>query len=111
MNMQFPFEKLLALAVFLFLCLGLGTSFAEEPSEPLRPVLEQQVTPSPTTPTLASQEASVPGGVLLMTAYMILWLLFFGYLIFLMRRQKALTRDLENLERRMDEVLGLREPS
>lgn len=60
--------------------------------------------------SLAAQETTVPGGVLLIAAYIALWLLFFAYLAFIMRRQQALNKDLENLERRMDEVLGINEP-
>lgn len=56
--------------------------------------------------SLAAREATVPGGTLLIIAYVALWLLVFGYMAMIMRRQHALSRDLQNLERRMDEVLG-----
>ncbi len=56
------------------------------------------------TLSLAAREASVPGGTLLLAAYLALWLLVFGYLAMIMRRQRALSRDLAALERRMDEV-------
>jgi CcmD family protein len=60
--------------------------------------------------SLAAQETTVPGGTLLMIAYIALWLLFSGYLFLIMRRQKALSRDLESLERRIDEALGVDSP-
>jgi len=56
--------------------------------------------------SLASQDASVPGGALLLICYMVLWVMIGGYVFFVMRRQKALADDLERLESRLDEVLG-----
>lgn len=56
--------------------------------------------------SLASQETSIPGGVLVLVTYLVLWGLFGGYLFMIMRRQRALQRDLEGLDDRIDEVLG-----
>ncbi|WP_199589689.1 CcmD family protein [Lujinxingia litoralis] len=58
------------------------------------------------TPSLASQDTSVPGGTLLMICYIVLWVMIGGYIFFVMRRQKALEKDLGRLEGRLDEVLG-----
>ncbi|MBA2661920.1 MAG: hypothetical protein H0U74_06465 [Bradymonadaceae bacterium] len=54
----------------------------------------------------AAREVNVAGGTLMIAAYIALWLLVFGYLAMIMRRQRTLSRDLVALERRMDEVLG-----
>lgn len=56
--------------------------------------------------SLAAQETSIPGGVLVLVTYLVLWGLFGGYLFMIMRRQRALQRDLEGLDDRIDEVLG-----
>ncbi len=58
------------------------------------------------TLSLAARESSVPGGLLMLIAYLALWLLVFGYLAMIMRRQSALSRDLAALERRMDDTFG-----
>jgi len=57
--------------------------------------------------SLASQETSVPGGWLLMAAYMVLWLAILAYLLFLAIRQQRLSRDIRDLERRLDDLLDL----
>lgn len=54
----------------------------------------------------AARETSVSGGTLMLVAYMALWLMIFGYLAMIMRRQRALSRDLTALERRMDDIFG-----
>ncbi len=56
--------------------------------------------------SLAAQETSVPGGTLMLIAYLALWLMVFAYIAMIMRRQSALNRDLAALERRMDEAFG-----
>ena len=53
----------------------------------------------------AAQERSIPGGTLVVAAYAVLWLLIFGFVFVIMRRQRALDIELEGLEQRMDEVL------
>ena len=59
--------------------------------------------------SLAASETTIPGGTLVMVAYMVLWLMFGGYLFFIMRRQSKLQDELEGLERRIDNVLGTSE--
>ncbi|RAL25526.1 hypothetical protein DL240_00895 [Lujinxingia litoralis] len=41
-----------------------------------------------------------------MICYIVLWVMIGGYIFFVMRRQKALEKDLGRLEGRLDEVLG-----
>jgi hypothetical protein len=59
--------------------------------------------------SLAEQETSVPGGNLMLIAYIGLWALILGFVIVLLRAQRAVERDLDDLERRLDE-LAARQP-
>jgi CcmD family protein len=52
----------------------------------------------------AAKETTIPGGTLAIAAYVVLWVLIFGFVFLTMRRQQRLDRDLSELERRMDEV-------
>lgn len=54
--------------------------------------------------SLAGKETTIPGGTLALVAYIVLWVLIFGFVIMTMRRQRAIDGDLAELERRMDEV-------
>lgn len=56
--------------------------------------------------SLASQEASVPGGTLMMISYLILWLMVGGYAFLIARRQRRLQGEIEGLDARIDEVFG-----
>lgn len=56
--------------------------------------------------SLSAAESTIPGGTLMVLAYMLLWVMFGGYLFFIMRRQRKLQDELEGLEHRIDEVLG-----
>ena len=55
--------------------------------------------------TVASAEDSVPGGTLMLVAYLGLWALIIGFLIVLSRRQASLDADIAILEKRLDELL------
>lgn len=72
------------------------TAFAQEPAAQA----------ASETLSQAARETSVPGGLLMLVAYLALWLMIFGYLAMIMRRQSALSRDLTALERRMDDAFG-----
>lgn len=65
-----------------------------------------QTTPAQTT-SVAERERTVPGGVLLIASYMVLWLLLFGFMALVWTRQRQAQQELQDLERRMDERLGL----
>lgn len=104
MNLPDNCKTLSALAAFTFVTLPASLGFADEK------ITEAVTTTTSIGASLASQETTVPGGVLLITAYIVLWLLLFGYLAFIMRRQQTLSKDLESLEKRIDEVLGINEP-
>ncbi len=54
----------------------------------------------------AAQETSIHGGTLVLAAYICLWVLIFGFVFFVMRRQRAVQDDLEGLERRLDDLFG-----
>lgn len=56
--------------------------------------------------SVAAQEVTIPGGALVLVAYMTLWVLFGGYLSLILRKQKQVQRDIEALERRIDEVFS-----
>ncbi len=56
------------------------------------------------TRSLAGQETSLPGGTLALIAYFVLWVLIFGLIVVTMRRQRKVDREIDELERRMDEV-------
>ena len=46
----------------------------------------------------------VPGGTLMLAAYLAGWVLFFAYLVFLLRAQRDVGRELGEVRRRMDEL-------
>lgn len=73
--------------------LGLGVIFAE-PSLALA------------QGTLASQETTIPGGTLVMVAYLVLWVLLGGYAFLIARRQAKLQREIKGLDARIDEAFG-----
>ncbi len=54
--------------------------------------------------SLAEQEVSVPGGTLLLIAYMGLWVVILGFVVLILRQQQAVSRDLDELERRLNEL-------
>lgn len=56
------------------------------------------------TTSLAQREAQITGGSLALIAYLVLWAIIFGVVFTVVRKQRALTRELDELERRMDEV-------
>jgi hypothetical protein len=60
--------------------------------------------------SLAEQETSVPGGSLLLISYIGLWLLILGFVILLLRQQRATESDLDELERRLDELANRAAP-
>lgn len=60
--------------------------------------------------SLASQEKTIPGGTLTLTAYIVFVAGMMGYLALLSWRQRRLDRDIEGLEKRLDELAGLHEP-
>lgn len=123
------------LAVLLVLFVGAGAAFAQEGGAPAENVEKAQKAETaerekvekekaervekaeaggeaaPNRPTLeqtslASQERTLPGGTLALAAYIVLWVLVFGFIFVVMRRQRALNRELESLEQRMDEVVA-----
>ncbi len=53
------------------------------------------------TQSLASQERAVTGGDLMLAAYVIFWLLIFGFLAYVLRAQRALSRDMDALQARV----------
>lgn len=56
--------------------------------------------------SLAASETTISGGSLVIITYMVLWLLFGAVLLLVLRRQRTLQREMDNLEERIDEVLG-----
>jgi hypothetical protein len=57
--------------------------------------------------SVAAQEKTVPGGTLAMITYIVFIALMLGYLALLSWRQRKLDRDIEGLERRLDELAEL----
>jgi len=53
---------------------------------------------------LAARETTVPGGTLMLAAYISLWALILGYVAVLSRRQSALDDDVALLKRRIDDL-------
>ena len=64
----------------------------------------QQQSPA-TRRTLPTRETTIPGGWLVVITYLLLWLMFGGYLVWVILRQRRLRREIDALERRIDEVL------
>ena len=54
----------------------------------------------------AASETTIPGGTLVMITYVALWLIFGGVLFGAIWRQRKLQRDLDQLEGRIDRLLG-----
>lgn len=54
----------------------------------------------------AAQETTIHGGTLVMVAYVTLWVIFGGVLLAVLYRQKVLQRELDELDSRMDALLG-----
>lgn len=57
--------------------------------------------------SVASKETSVPGGTLMVIAYIVFAAMMFGYLALLSFRQRRLDDDVEELEKRLDELAAL----
>lgn len=57
--------------------------------------------------SVASQETTITGGTLAMVAYIVLWVLISGAIFAILKHQRALTKEMDELRRRMDQVLGL----
>lgn len=55
----------------------------------------------------ASQETTIPGGMLVIGTYFGFVAMMFGYLAVLHMRQRRLDRDVVALEKRLDELAGL----
>jgi len=53
---------------------------------------------------VAAAEKTVPGGTLMMAAYIALWVMILGYVAVLSRRQNALDDDVEALKKRLDDI-------
>jgi CcmD family protein len=69
---------------------------ADEEASEQRPTLGQS--------SVASQERTLPGGVLASATYILLWVCIFGFVFAILRRQRRLDAEIEALERRMDQV-------
>lgn len=54
-------------------------------------------------------ERSLSGGTLALVAYLILWALVFGFIYLVMRRQRRLDDEVEELEARLDRVFDAME--
>lgn len=57
--------------------------------------------------SLASQERQITGGDLALISYIVLWVLVLGVILVVFLRQKKLNAELESLERKLDEHLGV----
>ena len=57
--------------------------------------------------SVASQEKTIPGGTLLVIAYILFTVMVLGYLALLSFRQRALDRDIAGLEKRLDELADI----
>ena len=55
----------------------------------------------------ASTDTQVPGGMLMLVSYLVLWGLMLGYLAHLARKQGLLEDDIDALRKRMDDALGV----
>lgn len=55
----------------------------------------------------AAQERTVPGGTLLIVAYLVLWVLVVGFVAVVLRQQRRLDAELDGLERRIDDIAGV----
>jgi hypothetical protein len=57
-------------------------------------------------PSAAAQETTVAGGVLVLAAYLVLWVCFAAYLFVVFRKQRAVSEELRALQERIDESFG-----
>lgn len=57
--------------------------------------------------SIASQEKTITGGTITIVAYIALWLLIFGTVFAILRNQRSLQDDLNDLRKRMDDVLDI----
>lgn len=55
---------------------------------------------------LAEDETEVPGGVFVIITYLVLWLMLGGFVVVMLVRQKRLQGQLDDLEHRIDDLLG-----
>lgn len=55
----------------------------------------------------ASQETTIPGGVLVLITYFVFVAMMMGYMALLSFRQRRLDRDIVGLEKRLDELAEL----
>ena len=84
-----PMKSFAALSAFLLANMWfVGGAFAQQAAET----------------SVAGNESTIPGGTLAVIAYIVLWVLIFGFVFATMRRQQKIDRELDELERRMDEV-------
>lgn len=59
--------------------------------------------------SVAASETTIPGGTLVLIAYLILWVIFGGVLGFSIWRQWKLQEEIQGLESRIDRLLGTEE--
>ena len=68
------------------------------------------VTSSPATAfaqnSLASAEKTIPGGTLALASYVALWFLLLGYVLLMTIRLAGLSREINTLEKRIDDMFG-----
>ena len=82
------------------------------PDQKIDPLIEADDGPQEAAPpqgrarSLAEQETSVPGGVLLLIAYILLWVILFVVLLLVMNKQRALAAELEVLEQRLERAFA-----
>lgn len=81
-----------------------GDAVERETSEPDAPSGEEEGAEDSDRPA-AARETSIHGGWLVIVAYLILWLAIMAYIVHLANRQKALTREIETIETRIDQIL------
>lgn len=79
---------------------------ADEQAEPVEQAAPAEDVSRPTVAetSRASEERSLPGGMLALAAYLVLWVLIFGLVWMTLRRQGKLNAEIAALERRMDQV-------
>jgi hypothetical protein len=57
--------------------------------------------------SVASQETNIPGGTLMLIAYIVFTAMMLGYLALLSFRQRRLDDDIDELEKRLDELAAI----
>ncbi len=55
----------------------------------------------------AAEETTIPGGTLVVASYLALWVMILVYLAVLSARQKRLDDQIDELEKRLDTLLGV----